>query len=667
MAHNVRDVRKTRLWQELEEHFHQLHAPAFGKPFSAAEIDAAPNGDQVVFTGGTWEKLAGIPNSNIYIASVKTGQIRALTSGSQQARCPKWSPDGKVIAFLSDRVQKGRSQLYLLHGEFGEAQPAAAIDGTIEYISWSPKGTEILMGVAGDGAEKAGAQGSGGIGVRPEESIPEWMPDVEGEAKPDTYRSLWIYDTVKAELRRVSRVGSNVWEATWCGPSQVAAIVSDQPGEGAWYDAPLVLIPTETDGKPSTERIVYRGRRQLAVPAASRSGALLAVLEGVCSDRGIMAGDVLLIDASQGTASKLDTSGVDTTQLHWRDEEQLFYIGLRGLQTVAGNITVHENKARTLWDTSETCGSYYPDASVLPGDSFAVIGESWTRYPEIGIVDIGDYRTIATLDHKGGAWLRSKLGPIEGVRWTAPDGLEIEGLLALPNTGSKPYPLVLYVHGGPVWAFRNRWQIGDSHTALLVSRGYAMLFPNPRGSSGRGQDFAERVFGDMGGLDTNDFLSGIDALITRGIIDPKRLGVCGRSYGGYMSTWLVTQTTRFAASVPIAPVSDWISMHTTCNIPEFCSLFLDGKPYALDGLYIQRSPLHFASRCKTPTLHICGSDDRCTPPTQALQFHCALVEHGTKSVFVQYPGEGHGVRKFPAYIDFCYRLVSWMEEHMPAK
>lgn len=335
---------------------------------------------------------------------------------------------------------------------------------------------------------------------------------------------------------------------------------------------------------------------------------------------------------------------------------------------MAGDIHIAANKAHELYETKETCGGRYPEASIVrKDDRFVIIGESWTRYPEVAMITGGNYQTVASLDHEGGVWLRSNLGPVEEVKWTAPDGLEIEGVLVLPKTGSKPYPLVLNVHGGPVWCWRNKWQIAGPIFPLLVSRGYAVLSPNPRGSSGRGQEFAERVLGDMGGLDTYDYLSGIDALVDRGIADPKRLGVTGGSYGGYISAWLVTQTDRFAASVPVAPVTDWFAQHTTANIPTFDALFLDGKPYAPDGLFYQRSPVKFVGRCKTPVLQISGLEDLCTPATQALQFHRALIEHGAKSVVVMYPGEGHGVRKFPAYTDYCYRTLSWFEEHMPAK
>jgi dipeptidyl aminopeptidase/acylaminoacyl peptidase len=226
---------------------------------------------------------------------------------------------------------------------------------------------------------------------------------------------------------------------------------------------------------------------------------------------------------------------------------------------------------------------------------------------------------------------------------------------------------VMEVHGGPVWLHRPLYLGAGGVRLALLRRGYAVLLPNPRGSSGRGQDFASKVFGDMGGADTQDYLSGIDELVERGLADPKRLGVTGGSYGGFMSAWLVTRDSRFAAAVPVAPVTNWVSEHLTCHIPHFCAQFLDDSMTNPGGKYHTRSPIMYASRVRTPTLLVCGALDRNTPPGQAVEFHHAVRLHGAESVLVTYPQEGHGVRSYPAVIDFSTRVVGWFEKHMPGR
>ena len=199
---------------------------------------------------------------------------------------------------------------------------------------------------------------------------------------------------------------------------------------------------------------------------------------------------------------------------------------------------------------------------------------------------------------------------------------------------------------------------------LLLRRGFALFLPNPRGSSGRGQAFARKVLGDMGGADALDLLSGLDNLIARGVAHPGRLGVTGGSYGGFMTSWLITRATPFAAAVSLAPVSDQVAEHLLSSLPHFVKLFLADDYKNVAGRYYERSPVLFADRVRTPTLNICGALDRCTPAVEAVQFHHALLEHGVESVLVSYPHEGHGVRKWPAIVDFVTRMVAWFELHL---
>src|SRR5699024_5005605 len=220
---------------------------------------------------------------------------------------------------------------------------------------------------------------------------------------------------------------------------------------------------------------------------------------------------------------------------------------------------------------------------------------------QLVITDGDKDRVLASVAHPGTDYLMSVAGSAQALSWSAPDGLEIEGMLCTPP-GEGPFPLVVNVHGGPIWAFRNTWSMHSPWVPLLVSRGYAVLSPNPRGSGGRGQEFASRVVGDMGGADTGDYLAGIDALVEHGIADPDRVGLIGGSYGGYASAWLVTQDQRFAAAVPISPVTDWYSQSFTSNIAGWGKAFLDGDPEQPGTQVHTRSPVLQASKAKTPCL-----------------------------------------------------------------
>jgi dipeptidyl aminopeptidase/acylaminoacyl peptidase len=256
------------------------------------------------------------------------------------------------------------------------------------------------------------------------------------------------------------------------------------------------------------------------------------------------------------------------------------------------------------------------------------------------------------------------MGQMRSVEWSSADGLAIQGYLCLPPRTNGPVPLILNVHGAPVYTFRNKWQLAYPILPLLVSRGYAVLNVNPRGSSGRGQEFASKVLGDMGGKDARDLITGVEAMINMDIADPKRIGVMGVSYGGYLAAWLPTQYPHFAASVPVSAITNWFSNHNTSNIGYFDELFFQSNPRTPGEGYHSRSPVMFAGNHKTPVLQIAGQLDRCVHPSQAEEYHKALTEAGVKSVLAIYPQEGHGVRQDAAYLDFCTRVIAWFDDHM---
>ncbi len=658
-----RDLRQTALYREAEAFYTAVRRPGENQISDVTDIHASPDGRQAVFAGVIMDKLEGSPPTRICQTDLTSGQTRVLTSGTHTDRSPKFSPDGRQIAFLSDHHKAGDFQLYLLDAAGGAARATPAIEGWVEYLQWSPDGKRILLGVAGHGADVSGGQGA----IKSKQvaaDTPSWMPAVETGDESFRWRRAWVYELAAGRARQVSKADTNVWEAVWCGDDALAAVVSPGPGEGLWYTARLQIIDLKTgDG-----REIHAPKDQLGWPAGSPSGKQLAVVEAICSDRWIVAGDLHLIDAASGKVRRVDTRGVDVTYTEWRTDRQLLLAGHRGFETVVGLCDAAAGTFKEVWASGEisTGGRYVTVAGFGESGDCVIAGESFKRAPEIGVIRGGDYRPAKSFDLGYGEWAKA-IASVDQVTWKAPDGLQIQGWLLRPS-GQGPHPLIMNVHGGPVWSWHPMF-LGRSRYApfcLLVKHGYAVFLPNPRGSSGRGQAFARHVVGDMGGADTYDYLSGLDHLVAQGVADPKRLGVTGVSYGGFMTSWLVTQDARFAAAAPIAPVNNQVTEHLISNIPHFVALFLADSYTNLGGKYYERSPITHAHKVKTPTLNICGGLDRCTPPEEAVQFHNALLENGTKSVLVTYPEEGHGIHKLPAGIDFAARLLDWFGQYMPA-
>jgi dipeptidyl aminopeptidase/acylaminoacyl peptidase len=662
-----KDLRESPEYAAVAEHLRRRHEPAFGRPHHVTDLVTTTDASRIVVTGSVYEELDGLPRTALY--EVRDGALHALTSGGGSAKAGRLAPDGSSLALLSDRAQAGVYQLYLLaEGQLGEARPAPAVPGTVEYLAWSPDGTRILLGVAGFGADMADAQGSGTAGAG-ESGLPSWYPEVEAGTPEDAWRDLWLYTPASGELARVSPDGLNVWEAAWSGPGHVLAITSEQPGEDDWYSAALSRLDIST-GEVTQ---LLRSDVQLGLPAGTSDGTRAAVVEAVCSDRWIVAGDLILLDLVAGTRCAVDTAGTDVTAVQWIDGTRLGYVGQRHLDSVAGIAEAGEGPlpetitAKELVASAQSWAGWFNPAGAFTSDGrVVVVRDDYDLPQQIAIVGTGADQVLASLAHAGTDYIRSVAGSAANVSWSAPDGTLIEGVVCTPP-GAGPFPLVLHVHGGPIGAYRRSWTMRDYAVPLLVSRGYAVLLPNPRGSSGRGQEFAAAVVGDMGGADTYDYLSGIDAMVERGIADPARIGTMGVSYGGFMSAWLVTQDQRFKAAVAGSPVTEWYSFTFTTNIPRWGLWFLDNAdPEEIGNQVYTRSPVMHASRARTPTLLTAGAKDRCTPAGQAREFYQALIGHGVDSELVIYPGEGHGVSRFPAVTDYLTRLVTWFERYMPA-
>jgi len=654
-----RDIRKSETYRLIEDYYRALRAPGEERVTDAMDLTVSPDGTSGAFTGLICHDFESAPSSRVCFVDMETGKQQILEHDNQNTRLPRWSPNGEKIAFLSEDTP-GNFQLYLADALGKESGATSKLPGMIEYFSWSPDSTKILAGIAGFGADLAGCQGGATTVAEETDGLPDWIPEVDTGDAENLWRDIYVICTETGEARRINPTGLNVWEANWLGNDRVAAVASNSHSEGSWYTAELIEIEIEGNDL----RTIFVSEDQIAVPAASPSGQHIAIIEAVCSDRMIVCGTLYLVDRSTGQKTKIDTNETEVTHLIWGDEETLFFAGRRAFETVVGSYSIKSGILTEIWVSAEQgIGAWYPAIWPLADGRVAAIVESFSEPPSIALLHEGAMTPILSLGTEVTLSPDFSNATIEEVRWHGRDGLEIHGCLVRP-AGEGPFPVVMNIHGGPVWSVPNRWQERMQGAGPLARLGIATFYPNVRGSSARGQDFARKVKGDMGGEDTYDYLTGLDALVERGIADPDRLGVTGISYGGFMSSWLITQDNRFAAAVPISPVTNWYSQHNTSQIPYFDALFLQDEPYSPGGRYFERSPVMFARNVKTPTLQLTGALDKNTPPTQALEYHRALLEAGVESVLVTYPKAGHGIRNYPDVLDHVSRSVSWFQKYL---
>jgi dipeptidyl aminopeptidase/acylaminoacyl peptidase len=368
--------------------------------------------------------------------------------------------------------------------------------------------------------------------------------------------------------------------------------------------------------------------------------------------------DLLVQPSGGGSEKNLTGSSIDRSisGFAWRNKSTLLASVGTGFETTFFEIGL-DGAANAL------DGGKVPSAgSFVAGSGFvAFVGQNATQAPDIWILRGADEPKQVT--QLNSSWNELPLVEIEVFRYPSFDGKEIEAALLRPDgSGNGPFPLVAMIHGGPSGRWARRF---NSWGQLLVARGFAVFYPNIRGSTGYGHDFLVSNRRDWGGGDFKDVMAGIDHLVSEGIADPDRLGIGGWSYGGYMAAWAVTQTDRFKASIPGAPMTDLAVEYgaETAGINAYDTWYM-GNPYEDLDLFMERSPTTHIRKVKTPTLILCGENDVIDPIAQCQQFHRGLKRFGVETEFVRYPREGHGIREEKHQLDLLNRVIEWYETHL---
>jgi dipeptidyl aminopeptidase/acylaminoacyl peptidase len=468
--------------------------------------------------------------------------------------------------------------------------------------------------------------------------------------KDERHARVWMLDVATKALTPITSGAWRINEIAWTpGGDRLVAVATERPEVDQWIDR---LYTIEVAGGRFTEIAAPRG--PIGEIALSPDGTTIGYV-GARVD-GPDAHDLYLQPVAGGAPANITGTTIDRpiSQPRWVDDNSLAVIVSRGFYT---EIVVVNRDGRT-----ESIAPLTVNPSVFARSSrgaFAYAGDTATRAPELWIKPgNGGARAVTTFNEK---WKSTPVVAPEIVKYKSFDGADIEAALLKPaGPGPLSLPTVILVHGGPT----GRWSdTFEPWGQLLVARGYAVLYPNVRGSTGYGHRFVEMNRADWGGGDYKDVIAGADWLVARGIADPNRLGIGGWSYGGYMAAWVVTQTTRFKAAVSGAPVIDMASEFGTEDGSAYDEWFY-GTPYEkLDG-FIKSSPITFVKKVKTPTLLLQGDSDLTDPIGQSQQFYRGLKRYGVDSDFVVYPREPHGLREEKHLLDRLNRIVAWYDKHL---
>ena len=578
---------------------------------------------------------------------------KQFTSGLAADHSPAISPDSQTLAFLSDRHERKKDRVYRMALDGGEATQLGTVEGTLSTLRWSPAGTHLAILVEDPETDE-------------DKKKSEERNDPIVADQNLKFNRLHVIDVESGQSRQLTFGERSVMSYAWnYAGTHLAVVTSSRTDvEGEFREVQLDRVPASGGLMQRLETL--RSAPNALEPVASGSSDVWALRHnGFTFDP---VDSIWLAGPGHGTASELlpdDHGNVDAISAVPGKKP------LIGTRLVEG---VHAKAVLVNAETGERC-YYLPESwrcrgSLINGPvysseaaSMAMIWCDGQTPEEVYVARKGDEPIRLTTF---GTSFEGRLTPTETVEWES-DGWTIQGILFYPANyeAGKRYPLLIEAHGGPSWQWEQRCFLNWHDWAqFMTARGYAVLAPNPRGSTGRGKDFQHALYGDVGGGEVRDLITGAQAMVDRGIADPDRLGIGGWSWGGYLTATTITRTTMFKAAMMGAGLSNLGSDHGTDDIPSANLLYFPGEPYHHADMYWEGSALKNITACTTPTLIIHGdADDRVTP-AQGKEMYTALTRLGVPAEFVRYPRMGHNIKERNYQIDLLQRLERWFDTYL---
>lgn len=635
-----------------------------------AGVEISPDGKRVAYVLSRADLTRSTYDTDVWLIDADGRNDMQLTRSTASDSRPRWSPDGKRLAFLSDR--ETRTGIWLIDANGGEAVKLTNEPTPVREFEWSPDGRSIAF----TRAEPATAE---------DERREREKDDARVVGAIPRHVHLHVIDVASKEVRRLTKGDFSVAAPSWSPDSKMLAF-DRAPGSGLddYYRSDVWLVTN--DAKPTMTPLVVRpglDRRPLFSPDGKSIAFMTAggkhdwIVEHLVGVVPVTGGTPRIVSAEYGRTPDEIQWSADSRSIWitgpWNTTNQLFRVNTDG--SAFTNVSKFEGMVAEA------------DVDTAHG-KLAFVMQSLTAPPELFISDAATFAP-RQLTHHTEAYRDRAVGETRLIRWKNPkDGLEIEGLLTLPvgyRKGSR-VPLLTFVHGGPASRFDQAFlgYLGTLYAPqALAARGFAILRPNPRGTGGYGEAFRAANRNDWGGMDWTDVNAGIDAVIADGVADPQRLGMMGWSYGGFLASWAVGHSDRLRAISIGAPVVDLLSMHGTSDIRDFLPHYFPGPQASSDAqvadsalsemrhaplsfdLLREHSPLWHVKPTRAAVLIQHGEQDDRVPLSQGTMLYRVLDELGVDVQMVVYPRSGHVPREPKLRIDAARRNVEFFTKRIP--
>jgi len=637
---------------------------------NASDPQISPDGTRIAYTVASRNQDKDRLDSQVWVSGLDGSAARSFTNGTR-SHSPRWSPDGRSLAFVSNRGD--RSQLYVASLDGGDPQRLTRARHGVGQPAWSPDGQRIAY-VAAVGEETPHEDKS-----PTDRSAPRVIRDLyfrfDGTGMYDgRRRHVFSIDVASGEAQQLTDGDWNDAAPSWSPDGTKLVFSSDRSAERRDRLAhPDVWVVGAKGGRV---RRLTRGRGSATGPRFSPDGEWVAFVGHEYPDQETARNLHLMVVASRGPlraprslSADLDRSplgafGPPVQTFAWLPDSQgLVFLGEDRGSTVLFRADLSGGAGKRLLEGDRTIDSL----TLAPDGRRVAFSSSWSSaFSEIWTASLSRSASPrAVSDLNADLRARVQLSLTERMTYRSFDGLEVEAFVLHPRGARrKRRPLVLHIHGGPHAAHPSAYS--PIYFQSLVAAGYVVLLPNPRGSSSYGEDFSRACVGDWGGGDYRDLMAGVDRMVELGIADPERLYVGGYSYGGYMSSWIVGQTDRFRAAAIGAPLSNLTSAFSTGDIPHVLADELGGTPLAVPEAYVRRSPLTYLENAKTPVQLAHWEGDLRCPIGQSEEVFSALKLRGVEVEMLRYPGGSHVGRTPSQDIDSTRRTLDWYAAHAPA-